>query len=54
MTELTSRESQELAALLATVARPHSPQEAAAVEAWIHRLSRAPLPTLHGRDLLAE
>jgi hypothetical protein len=51
MIELSNAESNELAALIATVARPNSPDEQRAVELWIRRLSRMPLDHLHGRDL---
>jgi hypothetical protein len=50
---LTNAESNELAALLAKVARPHSAEEQRQVELWIRRLSRKPLDHLHGRDLAA-
>jgi hypothetical protein len=53
MVELSNLEADNLAALLARVARPHSAAEQDEVEAWVRRLCRRPLDHLHGRDLTA-
>jgi hypothetical protein len=53
MIELDNRECDALVALLVRVGRPHSPDDRAALEAWVVRLSRGRRVDIHGGDLLA-
>ena len=52
MMELSNAEALELSALLVSVGRPHSPDEAQRMEAWILRLNRGRRPDTHGGDLM--
>jgi hypothetical protein len=51
--ELTNAEARELSALLVRVGRPHSREEAVAMEGWVLRLNRGRTPDVHGVDLMA-
>lgn len=53
MIELLNSEAAELSALLVKVGRPHSRQEAEAMERWVLRLNRGRTPDVHGVDLMA-
>ena len=53
MIELSNAEAHELSALLVRVGRPHSRQEAEAMESWVLRLNRGRTPDVHGVDLMA-
>lgn len=53
MQELTNAECDALSALLVRVGRPHSPEDRAALEAWVLHLSRGRPVDTHDTDLLA-
>lgn len=53
MIELSNAEARELSALLVSIGRPHSPDEAQRMEQWVLRLNRGRTPDVHGVDLMA-
>lgn len=53
MIELDNRQCDELVSLIVRIGRPHSPDDAALMEAWVRRLARGRPVDTHGADLLA-
>ena len=53
MIELSNAEALSLCELLVRIGRPHSPDDARAMELWVVRLSRGRRVDIHGGDLLA-
>jgi hypothetical protein len=53
MIELSNAEALDLTSLLIRIGRPHSPDDARAMEQWVVRLSRGRRVDIHGGDLLA-